>query len=112
MSEEVQRDRGMQQERTTLAWRRTGLALVIGSLTIGRLTLETLGPLVVAPTLLVTALAGWVVVEALRSRGMSRSHPDDPQFAVLADGRLPGVVAVVLGALALGEVAAAVVRLS
>lgn len=99
------------QERTSLAWRRTGLALLVGSLTIGRLTLETLGPAVVAPTMLATALAAWVVLASLRTRRLARAHPGDPTFSVLADGRLPVVVAALVGALALGELLAALVRL-
>jgi putative membrane protein len=99
------------QERTALAWRRTGLALLVGSLTIGRLTLDTLGPAVVLPTVIGTTLAGWVLLEALRSRRLARPHPEQPAFSVLADGRLPAVVAVLVGGLALGELAAAVAAL-
>ena len=93
------------QERTALAWRRTGLALLVGSLTIGRLTLDTLGPAVVLPTVIGAALAGWVLLEALRSRRLARPHPEQPAFSVLADGRLPVVVAGLVGGLALGELA-------
>ena len=99
------------QERTVLAWRRTGLALLVGALTIGRLTLDTLGPAVVLPTVIAATLAGWVLVEALRARRLARPHPDQPAFSVLADGRLPVVVAGLVGGLALGELAAAVVGL-
>ena len=99
------------QERTALAWRRTGLALLVGSLTIGRLTLDTLGPAVVLPTVVGVTLAGWVLLEALRSRRLARPHPEQPAFSVLADGRLPVVVAGLVGGLALGELAAAVVAL-
>jgi putative membrane protein len=99
------------QERTSLAWRRTGLALLVGSLTIGRLSLSALGPAVVLPTLLAAALAGWVVVVSLRARRMARPHPHEPAFSVLADGRLPAVVAGVVGGLALGELLAAVVSM-
>jgi uncharacterized membrane protein YidH (DUF202 family) len=105
------RDPGLQQERTMLAWRRTGLALLVGSLTIGRLTLEVIGPVVVVPTVLTATLAGWVVVESLRSRRLARAHPHEPGFSVLSDGRLPAAVAAVLAGLAAAEVAAAVVRL-
>jgi putative membrane protein len=91
------------QERTALAWRRTGLALLVGALTIGRIALETLGPAVAVPTVLAAALATWVSVAALRSRRFARPHPDEPTFSVLADGRLPAAVAALVGALALGE---------
>lgn len=95
------------QERTALAWRRTGLALLVGALTIGRLTLDSLGPVVVLPTVVAATLAGWVLVDALRARRMARPHPDQPGFSVLADGRLPAVVAGLVGGLALGELLAA-----
>lgn len=95
------------QERTTLAWRRTGLALLVGALTIGRLTLDTLGPAVVVPTVLGVVLAGWVVAVSLRSRRLARVHLDQPAFSVLADGRLPVVVAGLVGGLALGELLSA-----
>jgi Domain of unknown function (DUF202) len=104
-------DRTAPQERTALAWRRTGLALLVGSLTIGRLTLDTLGPAVVLPTVLGVAVAGWVLLEALRSRRLARAHPGEPAFSVLADGRLPVVVAGLVGGLALGELVAAVAGL-
>lgn len=106
-----QRDPGAQQERTTLAWRRTGLTLVVGALTIGRLGVESLGPVVVVPTILAVTLAGWVAAHALRTRRLARPHPGEPAFSVLADGRLPAVLAVVLGMLGAGEVASALARL-
>lgn len=99
------------QERTALAWRRTGLALLVGALTIGRLTAGTLGPAVLVPTVLGAVLSGWVVAASLRPRRLARRHPDQPAFSVLADGRLPAVVAALVGGLALGELAAAVTAL-
>ena len=104
-------DRTAPQERTALAWRRTGLALLVGSLTIGRLTLDTLGPAVVLPTVIGVTLAGWVLLETLRSRRLARPHPEQPAFSVLVDGRRPAVVAGLVGGLALGELIAAVVGL-
>lgn len=112
MTEQVVRDPGMQQERTTLAWRRTGLALVVGSLTIGRLTLDSLGPLVVVPTVLTTAMALYVVADSLRQRRLALEHPEDPRFSVMRDARLVAVTALVIGILAVGEVAAALVHLA
>ncbi len=111
MSEEVVRDPGMQQERTTLAWRRTGLALLVGSLTIGRLTLASLGPAVVIPTVLTAALALYVLAGTLRQRRLGLEHPDEPDFSVLRDGRLVVAVATVIGVLALGELGAALAQL-
>lgn len=105
-------DRTAPQERTALAWRRTGLALLVGALTIGRLTLDTLGPVVVGPAVLGAALAAWVVAVSLRSRRMARTVRGEPAFSVLADGRLPAAVALLVGALALGELVAALVALA
>jgi uncharacterized membrane protein YidH (DUF202 family) len=105
-------DPGLQQERTALAWRRTGLALVVGALTIGRLTLDTLGAVVLVPAAVAAALAAWVVTVTLRSGRYARTHPDEPAFdRILADGRVPAVVALVTGSLALGELASALVQL-
>lgn len=94
-----------------LAWRRTGLALVVGSLTIGRLTLATFGPAVVVPTAVGVVLAGWVLVVAMRVRRFARPHPDEPAFSVLADGHLPLVTAALVAGLAAGELLAALVSL-
>ncbi len=111
MSREVERDPGMQQERTTLAWRRTGLSLLVGSLTIGRLTVDTVGLVVVLATAITAALAVWVIVTALRSRRMAREHPGEPIFSVLHDGRLPAASALVLAVLAVVIATSAAVRL-
>ncbi len=112
MSPEVERDPGMQQERTTLAWRRTGLALLVGSLTIGRLTLDTLGAAVVIPTAMTAVLALWIVAVALRERRLAREHPGEPIFSVLAGGHLPAATAVTVALLAVGIAASAVIRLT
>lgn len=95
-----------------LAWRRTGLALVVGALTIGRLTLDSLGTVVVVPTVLAASLALWVVVVALRTRRLTTPDPGERPLSVLSDGRLPAVVAGVVAALAVGELLAAVVDLA
>jgi uncharacterized membrane protein YidH (DUF202 family) len=106
------RDPGLQQERTALAWRRTGLALVIGALTVGRLTMDTLGASVLVPAVAAAVLAAWVVTVTLRGRRHAVAHPDEPGFdRLLRDGRVPAVVAVVAGTLAVGELTAALVQL-
>lgn len=108
-------DRTAPQERTALAWRRTGLALVVGALTVGRLSLDHLGSVVVVPTVVAASLAGWVLVAAVRERrpvrGPADGSADGPQFSVLADGRLPAVVATLVGGLAAGELLAALASL-
>ena len=105
------RDPGLQQERTILAWRRSGLALLVGALTIGRISLDTLGLVAVVPSVMVAGLALWVVLDALRARRLARTHPGEPGYSVLADGRLPAAVAVVVGTLGVVELAAAMSRL-
>ncbi len=106
------RDPGLQQERTALAWRRTGLALVVGALTIGRLTMDTLGSSVMVPAAVAFVLAAWVVSITLRGRRYALAHPDEPSFdRMLRDGRVPAVVALVTVALAVGELSAALVQL-
>jgi hypothetical protein len=103
-------DPGRAQERTTLAWRRTGLALLVGAVTIARLSVEHLGLFVLAPAALAAGAALWVVVRGVSTRraGAGRAVADAPSpFAVLRDGRMPAVVALTLGLLALGELAAA-----
>jgi hypothetical protein len=107
-------DPGGAQERTTFAWRRTGLALLVGAVTIARLSVEHLGLFVLAPAALAAEAALWVVVRGVSTRragptlGTTRGVADAPSpFAVLRDGRMPAVVALTLGLLALGELAAA-----
>lgn len=112
MRAEVERDPGMQQERTTLAWRRTGLSLLVGSLTIGRLTLETLGAAVVIPTVMTAVVALWIVAVALRERRLSREHPGEPIFSVLSGGHLPAATTLTVVLLGAGIAASAVVRLA
>lgn len=102
MSEPVARDPGSQQERTTLAWRRTGLALLVGVLGVGRLTLDTVGPAVVLPTVLLAALAAYVVADTVRHRRVGVAHPDEPEYSVMRDGRLVAAVSLVVVALGAG----------
>ena len=97
-------------ERTTLAWRRTGLALLVGALTIGRLTLEDLGAGVVVPAGFVAGAAVWVLAGAARARRPAGATDPTDGMSVLRDGRLPAVVAGLVAALALGELAAALAR--
>lgn len=95
-----------------MAWRRTGLALIVGALTIGRLTMSTLGIAVFVPAAVAVALAAWVVATSLRRGRYASTHPGEPAFTdLLHDGKVPAVVALVTCSLALGELLSAGVQL-
>lgn len=101
-------DRGAQSERTALSWRRTSLALLVGTLLVARFTLDTLGPVILLPAVVTCAAAAWGLVVSSRSRRLTMFHPTETEFRVLSDGTLPAVVAAVAGALALGEIVSAI----
>lgn len=95
---------GLQQERTVLAWRRTGLALLVAAVVIARLSFEPAG----LPGLLLAgfagALAAWAVLATLRGRRWSTTSESGPApGSVLRDGKLPGLLALVAGLLCLTE---------
>jgi uncharacterized membrane protein YidH (DUF202 family) len=108
-------DPGLQPERTALAWRRTALALVVGSL-LGLRVLPTLlgsAGLGVAAAGVVAALA----VLATARRRYRRVHriltacPADPDRpAALPDGALPALVAVLTACAGLAALALALTR--
>lgn len=102
-------DPGLQPERTALAWRRTGLALAVGSIGAIRVLPELFAPVAVAPGALGLVLA--IVVLALAERRYRSTHRRLMRAGAtrvpLADGALPGLVA--LGTLALGVVGCAIV---
>lgn len=101
------RDPGLQVERTVLAWRRTTLALAVATLVIARLTFLSVGASVLVPTMLLGAGILWVGVVLVRRHGVA--HVENGQassyfVSLLPDGRLPLAVAVIAGALCLGEI--------
>jgi uncharacterized membrane protein YidH (DUF202 family) len=74
-------DPGLQPERTALAWRRTALALAVGSLIALRLLPPVLGLWSLAAGLLGTAFAGVIwVLAGRRARRMREAlrHPSAP----------------------------------
>ena len=101
----VRRDPGAAPERTALAWQRTALALVVAAVTIGRLTLETLGTLVLAPAVGAAVLALSVVAWAMLP-GRRGSATD-----AMPDGRLAAATAAALALIAIAELAAVVTQL-
>jgi uncharacterized membrane protein YidH (DUF202 family) len=97
-------DVGLQPERTALAWRRTALALAVGSLIGARVLSEDLGVWAAAPAALgvVAAVAVFVVAQRrYRSahHALTRRPADRP---LQTSGLLPLVVSVslILGGLA------------
>ncbi|MGH3952186.1 MAG: DUF202 domain-containing protein [Pseudonocardiaceae bacterium] len=97
-------DNGLQQERTTLAWRRTGLALFVAAVVIGRLTVQSAGHVTLLLFAFGAVIALWAVASTLRRGRWSGSPEPDSAFdSLLRDGRLPAALAVVAGLLCLVE---------
>jgi uncharacterized membrane protein YidH (DUF202 family) len=71
------RDIGAQPERTALAWRRTALALVVGSVVAARLTAPVLGVLAVAMGVVGAGLAAAVWGSAGRRYAVVRRCMDE-----------------------------------
>ncbi len=58
------RDPGLANERTMLAWQRTGLSLFVGALVMGRLAFTSFGPAALPGAIVAAALSAWVVLES------------------------------------------------
>lgn len=102
----MHRDEGLQAERTALSWRRTGLALLVGSLVLGRLTLERSGPVAVVVIGIAAVVVLWAMVDAFRHGRMALVSPVDARFSsLLRDGRLPAAMTVTAVILASVELA-------
>jgi uncharacterized membrane protein YidH (DUF202 family) len=91
---------GVQNERTALAWQRTALSLIAGSLIVARLTLGPLGAGALVNIVVALPLGTWALVE-------SRRRYRRP--ALGRDGRAPAAVALGTAAIALTEVVAILV---
>lgn len=96
-------ERGAQNERTSLAWTRTGLALLVAAILAARLGAERLG----AAALLAGGIAGATAITVLvitraRYRAAHLALHDDRE---LPDGVLPGAVAAIVVVLACVEIA-------
>ena len=91
--------RGLHTERTALAWIRTALALLGAVLLAARLSVDRLGALAVAVTLVALPLAVGVVIGAgRRYRATTQQDPPPP------DGRLPAGVSLLVAVLAALEI--------
>ncbi|MBF4618084.1 DUF202 domain-containing protein [Clavibacter sp. VKM Ac-2873] len=107
-------DPGLQPERTALAWRRTALALVVGSLLGLRVLPALLGAagLVVAAAGVVLAL-GVLVAAHLRYRQVHRiltSASAGPGTTALPGGALPALVAALTACAGVAALALALAR--
>lgn len=102
-------DAGLQAERTSLAWRRTGLALLACSLAAGRVLWPALGFAAIA--LAILGAATGVAVVGLHSRRYQRVHATltaaGTTRVALPDGRSLALVAVVVVLLAVAALVAA-----
>lgn len=101
------RDPGLAVERTTLAWQRTGLSLLVGALIMGRIAFVELGPAALPGAFAAALLAGWVVFET------RRRHADASGARVgqrSRGGRAGLFLSLAVTALVLTEVAAVLSR--
>lgn len=98
-------DVGLQPERTSLAWQRTGLAMAVGALVALRILPELLGPWAMVPAGVGLAMAIGVLVAAhLRYRRYHRGLIDPALQPRMPAGRLMftcALTAAVIGVLAL-----------
>lgn len=100
-------DPGAQNERTSLAWTRTALALFVGVVLAARLAADPLGVFALGFGVLVAPLA--IIVLLLARRRYRHAHDALHREDALPDGRLPALVAVVTMLLAALELAYALI---
>lgn len=101
-------DSGAQAERTSLAWTRTGLAVLVATLLTARLAAERLGVFAV-----IAASAGSLAAIAslvLARRRYRRAHSALVTNKVLPDGMLPALVAAIACLLGVIEICYALFR--
>lgn len=85
-------DPGLQPERTELAWRRTGLTLLVGSLIATRVLLQILGGWAAALGVIEVASAAGLLF-AIHRAFTAQRLATDRDHPVLAGGRILGGVA-------------------
>ena len=91
-------------ERTSLAWTRTGLALMVAAVVVARLTVGRLGAISVAVALLGLILAASIVV--ISRRRFRATHLALASGQHRPDARLPAVLAAFTVVVALVELGA------
>jgi uncharacterized membrane protein YidH (DUF202 family) len=90
------RDRGLQPERTVLAWQRTALSTVVAAAVVARLTVGVLGPLVFLTVGLCLAHSARLFVASMRnyatrtnsSLGLTKQPRDVGVDAILLCGEV------------------------
>jgi len=103
-------DPGLQPERTELAWRRTALAMGIGSLLAVRLLPAAMG----SPWWALPGFAGMLLAAALwlgarrRHRAVAQALAAHGDRAALPDGALPAMLATLVALIGAGGVTAVV----
>jgi uncharacterized membrane protein YidH (DUF202 family) len=103
-------DDGLQQERTTLAWRRTGLAVVVAAALVARLSMQSTKPVVPVVTIAGAVLALWCVASTLRRGRLAAPSTSESAFdSMLHDGKLPAVLAATGALLCLVELLVVVI---
>jgi uncharacterized membrane protein YidH (DUF202 family) len=85
-------DHGLQNERTALAWTRTGLALLATGLIMVRVMGSTAPVLATALAVTSVVLAGWTLTAA--TRRYRRAGRRLASAAPLPDGQLPALITV------------------
>lgn len=89
-------DPGLQPERTALAWRRTALALAVGSLAVGRLLQARLGGAAWLLAVVGVALGlGLLLAARRRAAAIDRALRADRDFRAGPGAALPATVTVV-----------------
>jgi uncharacterized membrane protein YidH (DUF202 family) len=91
-------------ERTSLAWTRTSLALALAAVVVARLTVVRLGPVSVAAAVLGVLVAGWILVSS-RQR-FRAAHLALSENRHRPDARLPAALAGLVVVIALVELGA------
>ena len=87
-------DPGLAPERTALAWQRTALALIFGSLLLARLTVGRIGHVAIVAVAISVPLAFWVYTESRR-----RYRRNEVEIATGGRTVLAITIACVLGGL-------------